>query len=218
VNKDNLPEIARQSLGKLLNESGGILYSSHNTLQRGDIYLLGYNPGGVGGHPIIDSVDGLLTNEENAYVDVPWENGIGSWEKGKAPLQERVKWLLKELGHGIEDVCASNLVFVQSKAATDVDFSFADKCWPVHEAILKLVKPKLLLVFGNSSPSPYSYLHHKFGGEQEYIPAGHGNWSAKGFRANINGSALFVAGLPHLSRYSPIGKTQVIDWLKSKLE
>jgi capsule polysaccharide export protein KpsC/LpsZ len=46
--------------------------------------------------------------------------------------------------------------------------------------------------------------------------SGHGSWSLKGFHAQIAGQSVFVAGLPHLSRYSPIGKQHVVTWLKNE--
>jgi hypothetical protein len=55
------------------------------------------------------------------------------------------------------------------------------------------------------------------GGKQESFPAGHGNWSVKGFSCKINNRPVYVAGLPHLSRYSPVGKNHVLEWLSKKL-
>jgi hypothetical protein len=93
----------------------------------------------------------------------------------------------------------------------------AKRCWPIHETIIKIVQPKLVIVFGNSDVSPYGYLHAMIGGKEEYVPSGHGNWNAKGFQSRINGKAVYVAGLPHLSRYSPIGKSQVVEWLSKQI-
>lgn len=102
------------------------------------------------------------------------------------------------------------------RGASDIDFSLAQKCWPIHEAIIELIRPKLKLTFGNSSISPYAYLHTRLGGKEDSFPSGHGNWSIKSFSCKINGHPLFVVGLPHLSRYLPIGKKQVVQWLLEK--
>ena len=217
MTKDEIPSIAKESLSDLLGEPGGILYSSHETLKPGSVYLLGFNPGGSNGAPLGESVQSMLSYSDNAYIDESWSNGNGAWEPGEAPLQKRTRWLLNELGLETSAVCASNLIFFQSRSANDISFSLAKRCWPVHEAILKVVQPKLIIAFGNSVDSPYGYLHAMFGGKEEKMPSGHGNWQVKGFRCRINDKPVYVAGLPHLSRYSPVGKPRVVQWLVEHL-
>lgn len=217
MSKDCIQKIAKKALSDVLTESGSILYSSHETLKPGEVYLLGFNPGGAGGNPVEKSIDAMLTNTTNSYLDESWQNHNGVWGNGKAPLQKRVQWILEGLGLNPRSVCASNLIFIQSREASDISYSLAEKCWPVHEAILDTVQPNLIIAFGNSNVSPYGYLHSMLGGNEEYYPSGHGNWSVKGFNCQINGRPVYVAGLPHLSRYSPIGKSHVIEWLSSKI-
>jgi hypothetical protein len=215
--KDEIQNIAKNSLSDLLQEPGGILYSSHETLKPASVYLLGFNPGGSDGAPLGESLKSMLSYCENAYVNESWINGNGEWGPGEAPLQKRVRWLLNELGLETSAVCASNLIFFQSRSAADIDFSLAKRCWPVHEGILKIVRPKLIIAFGNSDKSPYGYLHEMFRGEEESISSGHGNWKVKGFHCRINDRPVYVAGLPHLSRYSPVGKRDVVQWLAQHL-
>ena len=217
MNKSEIPKIAKRSLANLLDEPGGILYSSHETLKPNDVYLLGFNPGGINGEPLSKSINMLLKNTSNAYLDESWENGIGSWEKGEAPLQKRICWLLETLGFNPRNVCASNLIFLQSRKANDISFSLAKQCWPVHEAILEIINPKLIITFGNSNVSPYNFLRSMYNGIEETISSGHGNWKVKGFSTTINNKEVYIAGLPHLSRYDPIGKEKVIAWLRNKL-
>lgn len=217
MNKEDIPKIAKDALAEVLNESGRILYSSHETLKPGDVYLLGFNPGGAGGNPVKQSINSMLTNTDNSYLDESWENHNGAWANGEAPLQKRIQWVLESLGLNTRDVCASNLIFLQSREASDICFSLAKKCWPVHEAILNIIKPKLIITFGNSEVSPYGYLHTMLGGDEAYFQSGHGNWSLKGFSCEINGRSVYVAGLPHLSRYSPIGKKEVVEWLSKQI-
>lgn len=218
MNKEEIPNIARTVLSEHLLESGSILYSSHETLKRGKVYLLGFNPGGSEAGTLKQSIDELLTTTDNAYLDQQWENHISKWDAGKAPLQERVQWVLNSLCLDPKEVCASNLIFIRSRKAIDIDYSLGDVCWPVHEAILQIVKPEMILAFGNSGFSPYHYLYSRFGeGQETHIPAGHGNWSLKHFTGNIGGKKCLIKGLPHLSRYSPKGKDHVVSWLKSTL-
>lgn len=217
MKKNELPMIAKTALSDVLHKSGSILYSSHETLKPGVVYLMGFNPGGTGGHSIKRSIDSMLTNTANSYLDESWKNRSGVWECGQAPLQKRVQWILSSLQLNPREVCASNLIFLQSRQANDIGFSLAEICWPVHEALLDIVRPKLILTFGNSDTSPYGYMHSIFGGKEDYLPSGHGNWSIKGFSCNINDSPIYVAGLPHLSRYNPIGRSEIIEWLSRKI-
>ena len=218
MKKQDIPKIANNLLSDHLSKSGGILYSSHETLKPGPVYLMGFNPGGSGGAPLADSLESMLSYSGNAYIDECWNNANGSWNAGEAPLQKRIRWLLAKLGLDVTDVCASNLIFFRSQSAQDINFSLADDCWPVHEAILEVVQPRMILTFGNSDASPYGYLFSRFGGTQETLPSGHGNWKVKGFTCSINGRSTYVAGLPHLSRYSPIEKNEVVSWLKARLK
>ncbi len=218
MNKAALPALSKSALSSILNRSGEVIYSSHETLKKGDIYLMGYNPGGAGFITIEDHIDLMLSRTTNSYLDESWTNGITTWGKGQAPLQKRIVWLLEQLEKDPRDVCASNLIFQTSKDAGGVPFSLAKMCWPVHEAVIEIVQPRLLIVFGNGiENSPYSFLKSLLGGQEDPpLKAGHGKWSCKGFDATIKGVDLYVAGLPHLSRYDPKRMGENINWLKTK--
>lgn len=217
IKKEDLPDFAFKQLGELVNQPGKILYSSHETLCQGDVYLLGYNPGGSEGPSISDSISNMLSQLDNAYLDEDWSNGAGDYKKGQAPLQKRVELLITALGYDLKAVCASNLIFAQSVNANGVSSALADVCWPVHEAIISIVKPKVILVFGNGAPSPFSYLHTKYQGQIESYDSGHGVWKVKTFTANIEGRSVRIIGFPHFSRYKPKGEGQMINWLKAQM-
>ena len=214
MKKEELPDFARKTLKHLLRKDGEVIYSAHHTLQKGDIYLLGLNPGGVGYVAIDDHIDGMLQRKTNSFIDESWIQKHKKWGPGEAPLQQRVKYLLTALGYSTEDVCASNLIFQTTPNVDELCFGLAGVCWPFHEAVIEIIKPKLLLTFGNSEVSPYSFVKALFGGDELTICAEHGKLLWKGFRTVINGHELFVAGLPHMSRYDPKGKPQLIQWLK----
>lgn len=204
-------------LHDILNKSGYVLYSDSYSLQDSPIYLLGHNPGGSpqdqATATIKVSLEALPTKTLNNYLDESWETASGrSWSKGQAPLQRRVVWLLQQLGLPPRAVPASNLIFVRSVDASGISFfDLAQKCWDVHEKILDIVKPKLLLVFGNYDPSPYTFLLEKFGAHHEkFEESGHGKWKCRSFKAN---EKLTIVGLPHLSRYNIIGKHNVVNWI-----
>ena len=211
ITKADIPSLALQTLDDQLDKTGTILYSSHDTLQPGKIYLMGLNPGGSGGSSLRDNVTKMLTKTENAYLDEAW----GEYDQmGEAPLQKRIQWVLTTLGADTRDIFATNLIFVQSRDDKGVTLSQAQQCWPVHEAMLEIVQPSLIVAFGNSDWSPYGFIHALFGGEQEYQRAEHGDWNLKRFQTTIGGRKTTVIGLPHLSRYQPMGKPSVEAWLK----
>jgi hypothetical protein len=216
VTKHDIPDIAVRALEGQLDNSGTFLYSSHQTIRPGEVYFLGLNPGGCGGPSLRARLDKILSQEENLYLDEAWENEAGSYMPGQAPLQKRVAWLLGNLGVDPREVFSSNLIFMQSRDASGVSIEHANKCWPVHEALLNIVRPRLILTFGNSSFSPYGYIHALYGGTQRYARSGHGNWSLKGFNTQMPWGEVFVAGIPHLSRYCPVGKQYVVDWIRDE--
>ena len=231
VTKEQLPEFIRKTLGpEYLTKAGGIIYSSHETICARDVYLIGMNPGGTGGSVTLDQCRvGNMTRTDNELLDADWDYGVG-----QHPIQKRAIWLLEKLGLEPRKVFTTNLVFMQSnqvktfKEKTGLDIKdIIKKCWSVHEAFLSIVRPSLILAFGNDEipyKSPYSYMRKIYNGKESPppIPAGYSNWKLKGFKATIAGREnVFVAGLPHLSYYDPFesGKSDdnqpVINWIKS---
>lgn len=181
MDKQGIIAIAQDSLSELMTQPGGILYSSFNTLKPGDVYFLGYNPGGEGpdGPIVAESLLALPSKTWNDFTDLEL-----TAEAGQSTLQLRVKWVLENLDYRVADVCSSNLIFAQSRDAKGVPERYAEVCWPVHEAILAVVQPKLILCCGNSHVSAFAYLHRKFRGEIQYSPKGvalHGDWAIKAF-------------------------------------
>jgi len=207
--------IARRHLAPVLDRSGNILYSGATTLRPGSIYLLGLNPGGDPHHHRRQTLRRVLRNlpskHDNEYLDKTWD---GQRTKGTSVLQRRVQWLAKKLGHDLRKTCASNLIFVRSTDAQNCGYpELARLCWPVHQTILSIVRPRLVIAFGNSSISPYAFLRSVLGDDsrERTFPAGHANWRCRAFRA-ANG--MWVVGLPHLSRYAVNRHAEVAKWLR----
>lgn len=192
--------LAEASLAQVLDRSGNILYSGVETLRPGPVYLLGLNPGGDPRRLLWQTLRRVLkelpSKTRNEYLDVSWQGR----PPGNSVLQRRVISLATMIGVDPRSVCAANLIFVRSKDARSCGYpEMAEVCWPVHEAILETVRPKLTVCFGNSSESPYAFLRSMLPveGESEF-PSGHGTWSCRMFRSN----RMWVVGLPHLSRYA----------------
>lgn len=220
----NFIQFSEKALSPVLNRKGAILYSAWDTLVKGDIYILGTNPGGNPdtntGPTIGDDLKALPSKKDNKYIDECWYKN-----KGQHPLQRNIACLVSYLGYDLDKVCASNFVFMQSSGVGGINSQDAGTCWPVHIEILKIVQPKLILAFGValSKPSAYRYLRERLNiiMEDDPIPSGHGDWKCCAFKGQLPGTSqsFWVAGLPHMSRYNPCGKEKekVIGWLKSKL-
>jgi len=225
IKKEDLIKIGKEYLPLILDKKGELIYSSHETLKKGDIYLLGLNPGGEGYETIEKHLSKLLEKETNSYLDERWKNEIASWPKGQAPLQIRVDYLLRNLGYKTRDVCESNLIFVTSKSIEDLeygDFSnfkqLANYCWQYHEILMKIIQPKVILCFGNGEKSSYSFLYSHYIGVEATFPSGHGNWNCKAFTTVVQGRKTSVVSVPHLSRYNVVCKGDVINWIKGFLK
>ena len=92
--KSELPAIAKKTFKHLLHKHGEVIYSSHETIKQGPVYLLGLNPGGDGFISIDEHIDGMLTRTTNAFIDDEFSSGGRKLAPGEAPLQKRVRWLL----------------------------------------------------------------------------------------------------------------------------
>ena len=210
----DLRDFAKPVLASIANRSGRVLCSSAATLRPGTIYLLGLNPGDDpqthAAETVGESLENLPSRTRNAYLDESW----GGQPKGENKFQRRVDWLLTNLGSETRDVCASNLIFTCSTAAGDSGYpQTATLCWPVHERIISIVQPRLILVFGNSSVSPFQFLRQQYQPLLvDFYSSGHGNWRCQGFSTLTD---IKVIGLPHLSRYAVHRHEDVVEWIKA---
>jgi len=217
---------ARHHLSNILNEHGGILYSSFSTLKPGKFYILGLNPGGIqgSGDTIAQCLDDLPQYKENAYLDENWSSDSRHYRKGGHPLQQHILQLMQQLGEDLRQVCAANLIFTRSRDQHGAGFpEHGHLCWPVHQMILGIVKPAVIIAFGNGAISPYAFLalkHQETLGEQPREathPAEYREWHCKAFQTRIGNRKLLVLGIPHLSRYTTEGRPSVIKWIKDKI-
>lgn len=226
-----LQKHALNDLDHILDRSGEVIYSSARTLKKGDVYLLGYNPGGISDtyHSGVENksnddsigahINNMLTKTHNSYLDENWSTANKIYSKGEAPLQKRIKCLLNYIGYDVKDVCASNLIFVKSENSNLVDYGLAGYCWRFHERVLEIVKPKVIICFGISSESAFEFLRSLLNINQDNIsqyPSGHGSWQCKYFKSSILGMEVHVIGVPHLSYYDISNRTKVLNWIKSK--
>jgi hypothetical protein len=209
-------DFSREQLRDVLDVSGQVLYSGASTLRKGEVYLLGLNPGGDPNNQALmtirqslDSlvsadmaVSGVRQSEWNSYVHATW--------KGRDTLQRRILWLLRQLGRDPLDVPASNLIFPRSRDEKCLRYeAYADMCWGVHERVLDIVEPRWVLTYGNT---PYRCLGNRFGVLNERrFQAGHGDWACRSFEVP---GRFRVVGVPHMSLYAINRHPEVVDWIK----
>lgn len=202
-----------------LDKPGAILYTSLRTVQEGDFYILGLNPGGKdnpipSGHPncaadisqkmtIKASLEKCQNENYNEYSEV-WKCSNGA---GNMTLQKNLKsFAINILHKEIQDICCTNLIFKTTENQSSLNLkNDGGNCWGVHEMLLGIIKPKLIIAFGNGDVSPYKYLLDMFCEDKEEkvfsTCADHGNYRIKGFEGVFQGVPIYVLGLPHLSRY-----------------
>lgn len=216
MNIDTFVSRAKGELQTILRKSGSILYSAPGTLKKGDYYFLGLNPGGSEKDikdTIEDSLNGLQEeSSSNDYLDQKWGTEDRKYEVGKHPLQKNALLLFEELGVDLREVCSSNLIFCRSTREGGCDYPRnAHTCWPIHEMIIDIVQPRVIITFGKK---PFEFILEKLNlKESDSFYSGHGNWSCR----SATGAKTLI-GLPHLSRYSLAGKAEVITWIKGKVE
>jgi hypothetical protein len=212
-----------KKLDSLKDIPGETLYSALSTLKKGDIYLMGTNPGGSDNYLLSEDLEKLKSKKTNGYLDEEWETGKGKAKAGEGFLQKRVQKLISEIGYDLREVCASNLIFTKSVSLETLGYSFndiADRCWNVHEEILKIVEPKIIIVFGNSeSKSPYAYMKRKYNIKKDEIDSikNYYKYNAKSFTFELNGRKTHVVGLPHLSRFA-IKNNEIYPWIQNKIK
>jgi hypothetical protein len=230
MNPSHFTERVQHLIADVLDMSGSILYSSWDTVRRGDIYIMGLNPGGDPSEirtTIRNELELIRSGQKrcNSYLSEDWSNTKKTYGVGRHPLQIHLQMLIAKLGYNLEDLCASNLIFLRSPDQRGVNLQMVDRYnfWNVHEIIIGCLQPRVLLVFGNGAISPYAYLCHmhfkKFQcmPREDIIPGGHGSWKCRAFETELQDRKIMVVGLPHLSRYLPNDKPQIIDWLRTKM-
>lgn len=188
----------------LLKLQGRVFYSSYATLQKGDLYVLGLNPGArQGGYPCLQQdLEVFPTKKTHDYFD----DSFRGYDPGEAPLQIHLRALVEQcLGYNLRDICTSNLIFVASPNARGAGYpASATKCWPIHQMVIcDIVKPTTILVFGNGDPSPYQFI------ASNYEVLAHRSMrinirrSLKFARVRIGQLEVNLIGVPHLSWFAP---------------
>lgn len=137
--------------------AGSVLYSGRSAWVRStrpEIYLLGYNPGGVSGsdaNTLGQQAAKMLEAERwSSYEDESWGPA-----KGMSPMQVRIRDLFRELKIDLRGTPASNVVFARSSQIAHLEAStrrqWETVCWQFHKTMIEHLQPKIVLVLGNEA-------------------------------------------------------------------
>lgn len=219
MNYSEFVENAKRILNKdlPLHTKGSILYTTFNTVQRGDYYIIGLNPGGNPGgpndrYPLYENM--TLAKSLDACEDPKYNEYKKNWREPEdgplrlMPLQKNINHIAENfLGKQSDEICCTNLIYKTTQKDIDLSNEFLDVanlCWKVHKLLLDVIEPKLIIAFGNQDKlSPFSYIHKIAGNpktKEEH--AFHWKYRIKYFTGDIEGRKTHVLGLPHLSRYT----------------
>lgn len=216
VFENNVRNILRDDLHRI----NSVLYSTAETLRPGDFYFLGYNPGGKPGGECASKPNAscVIVPATSQFNDA-WDWGEHRQEPGQHPMQRRARELFRMLGRDLDKVCASNLIFFQSRKESGVDYPRdAEACWKVHEYLIdEIVRPKVIITHGSRT---YDFVRKRireyssFKQVEQATPDedGERHWKCRALTSTV-GKRLII-GLPHLSRFNPQNKNQTMEWMR----
>ena len=197
----------------IVDKPGKLLYSAGTTLRPHEIYFLGTKPGGTLPNSIRQSLADL-DDGRNEYLDYSWEGR----PPGQQKVQKQVQRFIAGLGYELRTVPATNIVLTRDRSIDthpDLDGD-AKRCWPIHLFMMGMVKPRAVVAFGSGeSASPFAYLREFLAPTKvESISAGQGTFQCHRFCASIEGRPTNLVFVPHLTRYSPYKRPEILTWVK----
>ncbi|MBI3260361.1 MAG: hypothetical protein HYZ54_12960 [Ignavibacteriae bacterium] len=241
----------------ILTKEGYILHSHFDTIKEGNLYIIGLNPSKDKKGNVVkmqENLEQITSDKEYVGCEHNWSTEKKPYACGLHPIQRNIKQIAKifskselysnlKLEEGGEDksyknICLTNLIFESSDNENNVTYSERYNYWKIHKQILKVIKPKIIIAFGNrEDKSPYHHLKKEVKPKKEDISilkdCGNKRFQCKSFTGDIEiGENKFltttVIGLPHLSRYhlylhdekdypkKDILK-EVVKWMESKI-
>jgi hypothetical protein len=185
----------------LYQRSGSVFYSGRGAFSKSSpLYILGLNPGGSP----IDQAHETVEQDLADWHDLPerWSAYRDESWRGRTPgsygMQPRVLHLLKSLDLHPHDVPASNVVFVRSnrEATLSEKSALLQKCWPVHNAVIKRLGVKTTICFGGTAGGSLRELtgaHRKIA---EFVEQNARRWRSE---AHVSRAGVCVVTVTHPS-------------------
>ena len=184
-----------------------LLFSAPRTLTRGRYLVIGHHQGVQASH----WENAIVPSWVNEYTHVVSKTD----ETGALRLRKNLHWLFDHLKVSCQKACVTH--FVPGHVVLN-DLEEVHPYWPAHKDVIKAVQPEIILTYGNSDISPFWYLYEQseeLGDSWDRLAAGQGNWRCKTFTGTYLGKRVPVIGLPHLNRYTLVGKYHVVEWIES---
>jgi hypothetical protein len=223
-------EMLDRSPAGIGNLPGEIFSSGIEAVSKGELYIAGLNPGGGLSYPALrEHVKGWSWSNYSAFLDQCWKkscwdadcyglqlNANCTCARGTDPHQRAVQRIVARAAFGLDlrRVFATNAVFVKSDSGdsfpeeTGLELKEAfDNCWPIHEVLLSIVRPRAILSLGyQSGKSAYSFFKAKgtqVGTEWTYKVAGRTlpsfRWAQMTFDISGQTMRCLVVGIRHPS-------------------
>lgn len=192
----------------LLINSGKVFYSGRLAFSSPSrLYVLGLNPGG---DPIKQATETVASHTQevltlkphdwSAYRDESW----GDAKPGTHKMQPRVLHLFARLDLAPGMVPCSNLIFVRSQREKNLEGntqSLADLCWPFHAQVIKLLRPKAILCFGQTVGKYVIKQLRATIQSDEFVEINKRKWRSSVFASN-GGVSVIVATHPSIADWT----------------
>jgi len=193
--------VVERTIPEHMDQPGSTLFSTPDTLVPGRVMLMGTNPGGSASREtptIRANLDFRRRNPEHHVY-------VRSLKGTVSKLAKQLQWCVGCFGMDMRRVPAINLTFGLTIDARSTDYpAGATKCWPIHEWLIQRIQPRVLIVFGNSSRSPFQFIRsHVLSSKPKTDDqkSGHGDVRIRSFDCRLAGVDLRVVGIPHPSRF-----------------
>ena len=186
---------------------GWITYSGLDVLknQMGGFYLMGLNPAVDDSNVLLGDCVPEQSATWSAFTDLCWKK-----HRGKEcthielnPYQMRVLALAKALGIPINEIFATNAIFVASKNADELGALSSDlmwnKCWKIHQRFLAEMQPANIICLGDDC---FALLESRAGEWKNVTPPTGSRWKAADATLPLfagEALAVRVVRLPHPS-------------------
>ncbi|HEY9215017.1 MAG TPA: hypothetical protein VIQ29_19465 [Ancylobacter sp.] len=140
-------------------KSGKLLYSSRTTLSPGELYVLGFNPGGdpnVENETVAENIAATPQSGWNEYTHGIWKLRDKVYPAGEQPRQRRIRSFFDVAGYDITAAFCSNVFFMRGidvqRSVKTTDFSvLANECAFLHRFMLDVVRPRIVVCFGHDA-------------------------------------------------------------------
>lgn len=231
MTSENVADIVRSNLSEeLQNKPGAVLSTGADTLKKGRVYIMGFNPGGDP-ETIAEPIVRLIAPADgtSAYTHDCWQpkctepqpcshlDARGATRPECLVRHQRnMIALTGALGATPATIFSANAVFARStRVATLFDqtgfnlYDWWNACWPVHQRFLAVVRPQLIVTLGyGENSSAFGLLRGKCSYPKVAPLVNDGRRSGRWFAASIpllDGTSLetIVAGAPHPSYFAP---------------